>query len=54
MNKMHYSDFFYLIFSVRACSSCWREQKVIQNFGGKIEEKRPPGRGSTDRRIRIK
>jgi hypothetical protein len=53
MNKIKYLDLFYLICSVRSCSSCWREQKAIQNFGGKYEEKRPPGRGGTDRRIRL-
>jgi hypothetical protein len=53
MNKIKYSGLFYLICSVRACSACWREEEVIQNFGGKNEGNRPPGRGGTDRRIRI-
>ena len=53
MNKIKYADLFYSICSVRVCSACWREQKVIQNFSGKNEETRPPGKGSADRRIRI-
>jgi hypothetical protein len=44
--------FYYLFSSVRACSACWIEQNVMRNIDGKNEEKKPPGKGSTDRRIR--
>jgi hypothetical protein len=54
MDKTKYPDFFYLIYSAKTCSACWIEQKVMQNFGGKNEERRPPGRDSTDRRTRIR
>jgi hypothetical protein len=39
MNKIKYLEFVYLFCSVRACSACWIEQKVIQNFGGEKMKK---------------